>query len=511
MKRKLLTIDCETDPFLHGRSPEPFLFGLWDGTAYAEFTNAQNFCEAVGRINGLAYAHNGGKFDFHFLLPFAKRGSLLIMHGRIVEFTIGNCILRDSYSILPVPLAAYKKDKIDYADFERDKRNARLKEISNYLRKDCEYLYELVNAFLQNFGNVRTIAAAAMRQARSLMPCLKTLGKSNKLFYELLRPFYFGGRTQAFERGEFQHVRMYDIVSSYPASMLAEHPAGSQFACDSSKPRKLRGQDFYVIDATPSGSLPTRTETGLEFPNTRGTYYATGHEIIAGLETDTLTIHQFLEHIHFKHTINFQPYVNRFYAMKESNPKGSAQYIFAKLLLNSLYGKFAANPDLYNEYSLVDADSLDENSCLESIVSDKLAIVSNPLPSFKKVWYNVAISASITGLARANLWRGICSLRQRGHSVYYCDTDSIITDGKLDESEALGGWKLEAEGAYCAIARKKLYAFRKPDDTWKTASKGARLSPAEIISVTRGGSVTWRNPAPTFHLGQTRFLTRVIA
>jgi hypothetical protein len=42
----------------------------------------------------------------------------------------------------------------------------------------------------------------------------------------------------------------------------------------------------------------------------------------------------------------------------------------------------------------------------------------------------------------------------------YCDTDSIICEafgGNLHDTE-LGGWKIEAEGDYAAIAGKKLYA-----------------------------------------------------
>ena len=34
MKRKLIAIDCETDPFKAGRVPEPFIWGMYDGNEF---------------------------------------------------------------------------------------------------------------------------------------------------------------------------------------------------------------------------------------------------------------------------------------------------------------------------------------------------------------------------------------------------------------------------------------------------------------------------------------------
>jgi hypothetical protein len=40
----------------------------------------------------------------------------------------------------------------------------------------------------------------------------------------------------------------------------------------------------------------------------------------------------------------FKEYVNELYKLKENSEKGSINYIIAKLLLNSLYGRFGMNP-----------------------------------------------------------------------------------------------------------------------------------------------------------------------
>lgn len=77
--RDYATLDLETDPFSRpdprqpGRIPEAFAAGLFDGKRCAiwwgEFCAAESIRHLVKHGQDLlVYAHNGGKFDFHFLL-----------------------------------------------------------------------------------------------------------------------------------------------------------------------------------------------------------------------------------------------------------------------------------------------------------------------------------------------------------------------------------------------------------------------------------------------------------
>ena len=69
----------------------------------------------------ICYAHNGGKFDWHYITPYIDDYEpLTIIAGRLAKFTIGDCEFRDSYNIIPAPLSAYKKDDVDYNIFEKD-------------------------------------------------------------------------------------------------------------------------------------------------------------------------------------------------------------------------------------------------------------------------------------------------------------------------------------------------------------------------------------------------------
>ena len=129
----------------------------------------------------------------------------------------------------------------------------------------------------------------------------------------------------------------------------------------------------------------------------------------------------------------------------------------------------------------------------------KMALVSKPLEDTKKRYFNIAVAASITGYVRAYLWKNIKACRD----VLYCDTDSIaardISGVELDPYK-LGMWDLEANCVSGGIGGKKLYAFKTEKGKYKTASKGVRLSPQEILRVASGEKVIYSPEAPTFSL-----------
>ena len=104
MAREFWAIDCETDPFKFGRVPEPFLWGAYNDGTYLEFGTTNEFAEWAKRQQAVIYAHNGGKFDFHFLNEFMDPyEELLVIDGRITAFRFGAAEFRDSFSISVKP------------------------------------------------------------------------------------------------------------------------------------------------------------------------------------------------------------------------------------------------------------------------------------------------------------------------------------------------------------------------------------------------------------------------
>ena len=134
-KNRVGAIDCETDPFLFDRIPEPFSWGLVmdDGSRYLTWGKrcTRKIVDILLELPPCkVYAHNGGKFDFHFLLPYINIDQdIKIINGRFATIKIGDVELIDSFLLMPFALAKFRKTEIDYKLFEADVRNKHKKTI----------------------------------------------------------------------------------------------------------------------------------------------------------------------------------------------------------------------------------------------------------------------------------------------------------------------------------------------------------------------------------------------
>lgn len=520
--RRVGVLDFETDPFLPGRVPYPFAACIYFNDDEYGIAWEPNIIEKLIKSlralpHCILYAHNGGKFDFHYLIEYANPGTIVIRNGRIFQMQLGKCILKDSFPLMPFALSEYQKTKIDYAIFESDRRNIphNAKQIREYLLDDCRYLLDLIKGFKQVVGNKDTIASAAFSQMRKLN--IK-IWRGNEQHDALFRPYFFGGRVEAFKRGVFDGRFLYlDVNSAYSYAMQFQHPHGADYVSTRALPRlESLGPCFARIVATSRGALPMRDDDGkLAFPFTMGEFYATGWEILSGLETRTLEIHKVIECWQPQEFICFKEYVDTFFALRQEakNNGDEIKRLAYKYLLNSGYGKFAQNPRDFKEYCLaVFGDNPGEEWDWET---DYGNICLWSKPTFDgRGFYDVATGASITGFQRANLWRAIC----KSSNVYYCDTDAIICEAsEIERGERLGQWKLEGTCSQLVIAGKKLYGVRWENGEFKIASKGARLTYAQLLQIAKGESVKWTNEAPNFSITlagdftkRARFVSREI-
>lgn len=526
--RKICVLDSETDPFKIGRVPEPFIWGFYDGSDYREFLGSGDaFTCSRSDIDDLVdwfvpqdiivYAHNGGKFDYHFLSHrFEPDTFLLVINGRLARFKIGNCEFRDSFNLLPVALEQYNKMKFDYTKMERSFRAEFLDEIRTYLVSDCHNLYNMVTKFIDAYGRHITQASAAMYYWQRTLH--NSVPRSGPTFYENMKPYYYGGRVQCFEQGDFEvKAKSVDINSAYPYAMLSAHPYSLEKEMVEGKPNghiDNWGPMMFCVECIAHGCFPYRANNqSLYFPDddVRRVYYVTGWEVIAAIETETVEDIQFLYHTKFQETRDFSRYVELFWNLrlkaKADNDKG--QTLALKIMLNALYGKFAMDPRKHKQYTLKPRSEFDrEKDNLEPGDSIKdfreWLIVAKQYGGFQRGrFYNLATSASITGYVRAMLWRAI----RNADRPLYCDTDSITAVGFDDDvilGPNLGQWEIENKYDRVILAGKKLYAMHKADTSlinpksWKVASKGARLNHYDLIKIAAGDIVHYEAEAPTF-------------
>lgn len=552
--RAIGTIDCETDPFEPGLIVEPFLWGiyLWDGSYY-EFETPEQVAEFVADKDIILYAHNGGKFDYHFLRQYLESDEpISIIAGRVARCRIGKCELRDSLNLFgQTRLADFAKTEIDYRKMRRDVRAQHMPEIRAYLKDDCVNLFNLVSNFIEKYGMQFTQAGAAMKYWKKRFAPGQFIPSSSNAYYDRFAPFYYGGRVQCFASGHaFESFRVVDINSAYPRAMMDKHPYDTSCITTAKLPKNEAsiGQCLIELDAVSRGALPLRAEDGsLFFPEDESTvrrYNITGWEYLAGIETGTL-LPQKIHAVHqFGEPVDFTGYIEHFFNLrKDAKAAGDkAQDIFAKIFMNGLYGKFASNPSKYDEFLLSDPDSKAYSAWIEAGYMDQgdwggRAMMMRPLPPSKHKYYNIVTGASITGWVRAFLWRSL----QQVDRPLYCDTDSIAAGGvdRLNLGSELGQWKVEADCDEYAIFGKKGYAFHiagkprplhvkrqmplsAPDEQratwkddlkcWKLACKGSDLTPAEIIEAAKGGIVTNFAQVPNYsiHRGAVQFINRVV-
>lgn len=532
--RPFVVIDAETDPFMAGRVPEPFLWGCYHGSesSYYEFPDKGALLAHLANYRAIVYAHNGGKFDFHYLRDDIDADKpIMVINGRLASFSIGECEFRDSLNVLVGSLAQYAKETIDYAKFEAAVRHKHMSEIRAYLKSDCVNLYRQLERFFHEYGRTMTQAGAAMRYWKKTYKVpfrAQTVGQSLRY-----RDFYYGGRVECFTTGHGRcDFSVVDINSAYPRAMIEKHPIAPDVEAENFLPPAGQLPHSMVkLAAVAQGCFPWRDpQTGkLSFPDDGELreYAVTGWELEAALELDRVKIYNVLEVRRFTELVDFGDYVQTFWekrrAAKAAGDKPGD--MFAKLFLNSLYGKWAADPDKYAEYVLATDASLAGwvGAGYERRVPwGQRHLMSRPLPEDKHRYFNVATAASITGYVRAALLKGMAACS----GVMYCDTDSIVARdvSRLPVGEGLGEWKLELQGDEYAIAAKKTYALHRTANSgelgmaapkpepWKIASKGVRLSAAEIVRCAEGEVITSDPQVPTYSLFQVgpMFVPRVI-
>jgi len=520
-KHKIATLDFETDPFLFGRVPEPFCCELWDGEKAIVFWGddcADQLIEYLQSLDEplLIYAHNGGKFDFHFLHKAIENPSLIIK-TRIVSTHIGIHELRDSFAILPVPLKSYAKEDIDYGKMERPRRETHKAEILEYLHSDCVHLFDLVTAFIERFGPQMTIGGTAMKQMQEWHPHEKCGSRHDERY----RPYYYGGRVQCFKSGDLPGPWKYvDRNSMYPAEMAdKQHPTGRDYHFTRSMPDDFSMPFFITFEGTNNNALPcVDEEGGLIFTKAHGIFSVCSHELEVALKYDLCRIDNVLECHVATETINFGDFVRHFAAEKAASKAAGdkANEMFAKLIMNSGYGREGINPDNFADWHIerdpVNALELEMEGYQLEAEYPEIQLWSKPADIQEHQYADVAIAASITSAARGNLLENL----QRAIDPIYCDTDSIICrdfSGDMHPSR-LGAWDLEAEADAIAIAGKKMYCLydggiNSPVIPRKLSSKGGTLSAAEIIRICSGEIVKYENYAPTFSLKRPpTFVTR---
>ena len=452
------------------------------------------------------YAHNGGGFDHLHVLPWLRARTaefawkVIPVQSAIQVLTVQNRASKqswkflDSYRLLPMSLDQASKSfgfagKLthDLSMVEDDPK------WEVYLKRDCEALYEALQQFqslltdkLQGEMGI-TAPSSAMKLYRrrymghgktpAMIPhhrhfreCLEAKRECEGCLHAWIRRGYYGGRVEVFRpRGE--GVSYYDINSSYPRAMLDDMPGGE---CRQYGPGK-KEDSFAQFDKSAVGfvecevdipdtcylpPLPHRDDKSgkLLFPVGRFSGVWPWSEL--KLLSDPLvqgTILNIKRSVWYERKNLFFDFVKELYAYRD---KSHADYeeglaLISKLMMNSLYGKFGMNEDRREILVLGPGESAPEGATFPRLEDGEDDVLSKVCYVEKRVsppYIIPQISAQITALARVRLWMCMADVLRRGGKLYYCDTDSLITDlDNLHTSSELGELKNEYPGEVLTV------------------------------------------------------------
>nr|YP_010691071.1 DNA polymerase family B [Phellinus igniarius]WBU93172.1 DNA polymerase family B [Phellinus igniarius] len=345
-------------------------------------------------------------------------------------------------------------------------------EAIKYCELDCKALFEVIEnfgfkifkMFKINISTTPTLPSVSMKTYRTnFIPKGINIAKISGQMFDNIHKAFYGGHVDMYipTNPIGTQVFGYDVNSLYPYVMkVNKYPYQyiGHFFGDISKMSQyfdlyLKCLGFYkVIITSPKDILnpiiPKKVDNTTVYGvgTWKGWYYS---EELKNAARFGYTF-DILEGYLFKAADLFSKYIETMNQMKENSVKNSPDYVIAKLLSNSLFGKFSMFRDLIN-YAVVEKNSVDKfisNIGFENLVN-KVNIGNKCLVSYKLQFQddlniNIAIGAAVTANARIFMTQ---FKNNPDYILYYSDTDSGFFNKPLPDylvdSKRLGALKLE--------------------------------------------------------------------
>lgn len=345
-------------------------------------------------------------------------------------------------------------------DFETSTFDPYNPEHVEYSKRDSQALLLALLRFndllYQSFGvNIRaTIASTALAAWQ------RTLSSSDKFYNskvseEFVRTGYYGGLVFLTDTKRYEGATTYDRNSSYPAEMLnGEFPEGAPV-----RSRYINENYLGLYSVTVSAPadvvvpiLPKRDEKGIVWPSGTFDTVVTSDEI-AFAKQHGYVVHKVHDGLMWQNNCSpFRFFIEKCRAIRFAYPNTALDRV-AKLMQNSLYGKFGAKRLRRKLYmSLPEEQIIGCEAWGDYLIREELSEEMQCMPQW---------AIFITARARLAL---LAKIYEAGpDNVLYGDTDSITLKPGYDmpEGKEYGEWKLEKKWIDFRARGPKIYAGRK--------------------------------------------------
>ena len=483
-------------------------------------------------------AHNTA-FDIRYsnLLPILKRAKFEITMYYETMSTFVMSVQNDEHRVMFIDSMNWFSTKLgnlaklvnmdkDMSKMTSENRAEKLEYCSN----DVDILIAVFDRYKKWLWNNFTLNMKLTRGSDAFNLFRHTISKdlirrSNNITH-LRKEFgsYFGGRTEAFKIGKLPDEKWYkfDINSLYPFVMVHED-----------YPVRLLDSYFKITPDQAISKLDGHVglayvQADIDFPaipvmNKKSPFYPIGKigGYYTGKELEWILLHGtdiYIDEFHvYESKPIFKQVITELNSFKEkaSQEGNELDRTNVKLIMNSIYGKFAQRNEQL-EYSrealpneVNDLYEVNDNNKLvlrERILNGDMYSVSNNILS---AYSFPLIAACVTSNARQYLWDFMykCGLNH----IAYVDTDSIITNqagngplmDNLDDT-IMGKWKLEGVSNNVNIRGLKDYTFDGVDTIKGVPKRSEKLSDNTFkyerigsLKETKAGTLTKPNDVHT--------------
>ncbi len=428
--------------------------------------------------NHTLYAHNGGKYDLPLAIDkaFIESPDFYIDGQGCVELNnawIGFKLrarndrkfvlnFRDSYRLLPKSLDKLTKDlkvphqklteTINHNDITLINYNT-FPELKKYLRNDVFGLLEVLNTFGIGVWNELGIDITKCFTGASLskrnffknyydtkFPIYKLSDDNDKF----IRNSYFGGRVECFQLGEIGKNYYFDFTSLYPDVGRKNLPYGPPENIKFNKITKLP-KDFFgfvqcLVKTKNTNHIPKHAvykDNRLIFPIFKN--WTTINVFSEELDYNQY-YYEFISGIKFKKArIKQRFFTDGFRKKAQSKKDGNNAMAQAhKIIINSGYGFWGLKTKNRDGIIICEPNS---HRYMDYLNTDRLVNIREKgdymFCRIKKDLevsdFNVGIAAAISSYARSKLHKLLTCIKNVGGEVYYCDTDSVISNININE------------------------------------------------------------------------------
>jgi len=483
------------------------------------------------------YFHNFSKFDGYFLIRYlSKIGTCdsIIHKGRIISVKFNyndiNITFKDSYLLLPSSLRKlgnsfkveilkgifpyglsninYKGDVPDIKYFSnistdefnkyKDSFNNQIwsfrKEARKYCELDCISLFQILTKFnslifdrfklnINNYPTLPSLSFAIFRSQYLKKDSIHMLSGDSANY---IRQGYTGGACDMYIPRPINNRKIYgyDVNALYPTVMGKNKlPVGSPtyFSGDITKIDNNAFGFFYCNITTPDNLKNPIIQTHIKTNDGLKTVAPLGNwsDMIFSEEMYNAMKFGYKFEVKWGYTFNsdfvFELFVSDLYKIRLDYPKSDPMNYIAKIIMNSLYGRFGMDDnfiiseiiskenfekyeELDKDNSILDVIELDNNLLVQSKNSkvELDTLLDNGSETHN---VNIAIAAAITAYARIHMTQ---FKNNDKFNLYYTDTDSAYIDSPLDENligSNLGLMKLECICNDAVFLTPKVYSL----------------------------------------------------